>query len=129
MARGLTLLVLALAAAACGDAVPRICARPASKDPVDFSGGTTKDGVYTTSDWDGEYLRFAGGAYYRLHHNLGTKSPLVNCVLSFERYGTEGRTSTAAAGNQVQYAEFDTNTMTVTNATCVDFWLRCELRR
>ncbi len=125
MARRLILLAFLVG---CGDAVPSICARPASEQPVPYDQGMVQNGSYMTADWDGEWLHFGGGAFYEMHHHLGSKPRQISCYLSFERYGTTGRGSSAAAGNQVVIAAVDSESFTIVNATCVEFWIMCTAR-
>ncbi len=122
------LLVAALCGlglAGCGDLGigPELCDRPESGDPIAFRGGTLKNGVYMSSDWDGELLHFTGGAYYVVYHRLGEQPRWVQLYLSFERDGLGSASVAPAAGNQAEIKAIDSETITVLNGSCVNYFL------
>ena len=118
-------LALALALVGCdeGNGAPVICDRPATDRPVDFRGGTVEDGVYRSSDWDGDLLAFPGGAYYRIHHQLGEVPSFIELFVSFERRGVAEGSIAPASGNQAELKAIDVEALTVLNGTCTDYWL------
>lgn len=102
---------------------PETCDRPESAEPIDYRGGTVQDGVYMSADWYGELLAFPGGAYYRIHHELGEVPRWVEPLLSFERDGLGSGSVAPAAGNQVEIKAIDAETVTLVNGTCTDYYL------
>jgi hypothetical protein len=128
-ARALAALALSALLLGCGpDAYnpgPETCDRSEERNPpVLYTDGSTEDGVYMTSDWDGELLYFPGGMHYKLVHGLGSVPRFFQAYLSFDRHGTQdGGTIGLAAGNQVELVRADDKTMVVRNAECVDYWL------
>jgi hypothetical protein len=116
---------LAAATAGCETFGSRICDRSAEANPpVRYTGGTTENGVYMSSPWDGELLYFPGGMHYELVHGLGEKPRWIQQYLSFDRYGTQdGGTLAPAAGNQAVVVSADKETIVVANDSCVDYWL------
>ncbi|MBK8259687.1 MAG: hypothetical protein IPK82_44395 [Polyangiaceae bacterium] len=121
--------VFVLALAGCGpddyNPGPETCDRSEERNPpVLYTEGTVLNGVYMTSDWDGELLWFPGGMHYELEHKLGDVPRFYQAYLSFNRHGTEDEGTIAqAAGSQVELVRADTETMVVRNAECVDYWL------
>jgi hypothetical protein len=126
---GAALGACAAALGGCGPADynpgPETCDRSeALNPPVYFTGGTTQDGIYMTSAWDGELLWFPGGMHYELEHRLGKVPRFFEAYLSFDRFGTKnGGTIGIASGNQVELVRANEITMVVRNAECVDYWL------
>lgn len=105
---------------------PETCDRSEERNPaVLYTGGTTENGVYMTSAWDGELLYFPGGMHYKLEHDLGDVPRFFEAYLSFNRYGTRDGDGTIglAAGNQVELLEADEKFLKLRNAECVDYWL------
>jgi len=104
---------------------PETCDRSEELNPaVPYADGTTENGVYMTSDWDGELLNFPGGMHYELEHRLGEVPRFFQAYLTFDRYGTgDGGTIGLASGNQVELVRANDKTMVVRNAECVDYWL------
>lgn len=104
---------------------PETCDRSEAKNPpVLFTQGTTENGIYMTSAWDGDLLYFPGGMHYELTHHLGEVPRFFEAYLSFDRHGTkDGGTIGLAAGNQVELVRVNDKTMVVRNAECVDYWL------
>lgn len=104
---------------------PETCDRSEKLNPaVFYADGTTENGVYMTSDWDGELLYFPGGMHYELEHRLGEVPRFFQAYLSFDRHGTaDGGTIGLAAGNQVELVRANDKTMVVRNAECIDYWL------
>lgn len=119
------LVALALASAGCERFAPLTCDRSAEDNPpVDYTGGTTQDGVYLSSPWDGELLYFPGGMRYDLDHGLGAPPRWISAYLSFDRYGAQdGGKLAPAAGNQVVIVEVSDTTIRVANDSCVPYWL------
>jgi len=115
--------VLLLGACDAGNGFPDTCDRPATAEPRDFVGGTVTDGVYRSSDWYGDLLHFPGGAYYRIHHQLGAVPLWIELYLSFERHGLAEGSVAPAAGNQAEIKQVDADTLTVLNGTCTEYWL------
>lgn len=104
---------------------PETCDRSEEHNPpVRYTEGTVEDGVYMTSDWDGELLFFPGGMHYELVHYLGERPRFFQAYLSFDRHGvaTDG-TIALAQGNQVELVRMSDETMVVRNNECVDYWL------
>ncbi len=104
---------------------PETCDRSEARNPpVLFKDGTTVNGVYMTSAWDGDLLYFPGGMHYELEHHLGEVPRFFEAYLSFDPHGTRGAgTIGIAAGNQVEMLRVNDKTMVVRNAECVDYWL------
>lgn len=97
--------------------------------PVDFRGGkllTDAAGakVYVTSLADGEHLNFAGGARYRIYHQLGGTPTLVQPWVSFSPTGTKGGNEAVPSGNMAEIIEINDQYVQVRNNTCGDYWLR-----
>ena len=104
---------------------PETCDRSEERNPpVLYADGTTEDGLYTTSEWDGELLWFPGGMHYELEHGLGEVPRFFLAYLSFDRHGTRDEGTIAlAADTQVELVRADEETMVVRNAEYVDYWL------
>jgi hypothetical protein len=124
-ALGVALAVAALAVLGGCGATPGadVCVRPETEEPTDYTGGSLEEGVYMTSDWDGELLHFPGGAFYRIHHGLGERPRYWSFYLSFERDGLNSGSLTQAAGNQAELKELDDQTLTVVNGSCAEYYL------
>ena len=72
LTRALIAAAIAIGASGCNAVGPATCARDEASNPfVSFTEGTAADGVYMSSDWNGEYLYFPGGMHYRIVHHLG----------------------------------------------------------
>jgi hypothetical protein len=125
MVARMIVVAMCAAVAGCGDAVSRLCDRPRTEQPVTFTQGTVEDGVYMSSDWDGELLAYRGGAYYRFEHRLGERPRWWQCYLSFERSGIASGSIALATGNQAELKAIDDKALTVLNGTCVDYWVLC----
>ena len=125
LAGGVLLLATALVRSACdaGNGFPDICDRPATSEPVDYRGGAVTDGVYRSSEWDGDLLHFPPGAYYRVHHQLGSVPLWIELYLSCERHGLADGSVAPAAGNQVELKQVDADSVTVLGGTCTEYWL------
>jgi hypothetical protein len=76
-----------------------------------------------SSDWDGELLDFAGGAYYEIHHSLGEMPREFQFYLSFERDGLGSGSLTESAGNQAEVKAIDEESITVVNGSCAAYWM------
>jgi hypothetical protein len=124
-----TVIVACAALGGCGpDAYnpgPETCDRSEELNPpVLYVDGATEDGVYMTSEWDGELLWFPGGMHYELEHGLGEVPRFFQAYVSFDRHGTRDEGTIAlAAGGQAELVRVDAETMVVRNAECVDYWL------
>lgn len=124
-------LVLVVAPAgieACGQPPigPQICARPRRADPLDVSTRVDglPDGVYQSAAWNGPFLYFPGGEFYRFEHNLGCVPYQILPYLSFEQDATAAEASVGlAAGNQVEIKEVTEDSITVVNGSCATYWL------
>jgi hypothetical protein len=86
---------------------PEICDRSKEGNPPQlYTQGDVVDGVYMSSDWDGDLpgqdetspaqaeqkgglLFFPGGMRYRIEHKLGQRPRLIQLFLSFDRQGTD----------------------------------------
>jgi len=122
----LALIVLAAATAGCETFAPSTCDRTdEGNPPVRYTGGSTEGGVYLSSPWDGELLRFPGGTRYELVHGLGATPRWIQPYLSFDRHGTgdDGGSLAPAAGNQVVITGADDTVVRVKNDSCADYWL------
>jgi hypothetical protein len=121
------LALLSLFAGGCTWIGPQPCDRsPGTNPPLVFEGGTVNDGVYMTSNWDGEWLFFPGGMRYNLVTNLGTVPSQLSAYLSFNEYGSlpgDGGAFAPAAGDQVQFLCEDSQHIFVANGECVEYWL------
>ncbi|MFT3774712.1 MAG: hypothetical protein QM820_55885 [Minicystis sp.] len=122
--------VLAVLTAGCETFQPRICDRTEEGNPpVRYTGGTTTDGVYLSSPWNGELLSFPKGMHYDLVHGLGAEPRWIDSYLSFDRYGTaggggnDGGTLAQASGNQVVIKQVDDTIIRIANDSCADYWL------
>lgn len=124
---GAAMLLIGAIGLACGDAAPTICRRPATDEPIPYVEGTTENGVYMTSPWNGPLLHFPGGAYYAIRHGLGEIPRWWQCWVSFEPDGVDSGSLALAAGNEVEVKAIDDQTLTVLNGTCVEFWLVCAV--
>lgn len=127
----LAIAVLAsLGGAGCAIA-PTTCDRSERANPaVFYSEGTVENGVYMSSDWDGELLNFPGGMHYQLEHKLGAVPRFWQFYLSFNKFGAKSNDAgerpgaiAPAAGNQAELHAIDDRTLTVVNGSCVDYWL------
>ncbi|MEZ4444010.1 MAG: hypothetical protein R3B72_33360 [Polyangiaceae bacterium] len=102
---------------------PQICDRPETEEPTDVTEGEVIGDTYRSADWDGDLLYFPGGAYYRIHHNLGAIPVGVQFYLSFSRDGVADGSLAPAAGNQVEIHAIDEETITVLNGSCSEYYL------
>ncbi len=100
-----------------------LCRRPETDEPIDYVGGDVENGVYRSADPYGELLHFPGGAFYRLHHELGEQPRWWQFYVSFERNGLTDGSVALAAGNQAELKAIDDETITVVNASCAEYWL------
>lgn len=124
-------VVLITAGAGCGNSPigPKICDRPATEEPIPIHEGERFGHVFQTSGWgsieeEDEFLRFDGGRYYEIHHNLGVMPVAVYGYVSFERYGLAEGSVSETAGNQMEIKALDENTVTVLNGSCTEYYLR-----
>jgi len=121
---GVAIVVLALSGCTEG-----LCDRPATAEPILYTAGGVergKDGcTYQSTEWDGDWLWFPGGAYYELRHQLGFEPTQIECWLSFARHGTRDNQSvTQAGGNECQIHDVDFEKIVILNGTCADFYVR-----
>lgn len=131
----LFVVALALVGGACSviNSIGPNCDRsPESNDPVKYTEGQTKDGVYMSSPWGGELLWFPGGMRYDLVLQGWTQAPdFVDLWLSFDHCGTKTSTVARAAGNQAEVRAIrhevvngeDRAIVEVVNGSCSDYWL------
>ena len=91
--------------------------------PVLYTEGTASEGIYRSSEPDGELLYFPGGMHYALEHKLGERPDYYHFYLSFSRYGTSDDTLAASAGNQAEIVHVDETRIVVRNGSCADYWL------
>ena len=126
--------VILLALTGCGDAVPSICDRPSTPEPLEYVDGCNNgEGVYLSAGWQGEtcgdanggLLNFPGGRHYRFVHNLDCPTIWTNweVYLSFERDGVTSGSIAPSAGNQAQLTAMDENSITILNGSCVEYWM------
>ena len=100
------------------------CDRSAENNPpVKYTEGTTENGVYMSSPWEGELLWFPGGMRYELEHELGEVPRFADVWLSFDRCGTKSSTVARASGNQAEMRMVDQEKLVVVNGSCSDYWL------
>jgi hypothetical protein len=116
-------LMSALLLSACGDAVPVICDRPNTPEPLPYNEGTTEACVYMSADWGGDLLHYPGGTWYQFIHNLGLPRVQCDVYLSFERDGLTSGSLSLAAGDQAVIKAIDDNSITILNASCVEYWV------
>lgn len=100
-----------------------LCRRPETDEPIDYRGGDVDNGVYRSADPYGELLHFPGGAFYRIHHELGEQPRWWQFYVSFERDGLTSGSVALAAGNQAELKAIDDETLTVLNGSCAEYWL------
>lgn len=100
--------------------------------PILYTEGTAEGGVYMSAAWDAseatpqaerELLYFPGGMHYEIEHKLGEAPRWVEAYLSFDRFGTETGSLAPAAGNQTEIHDVNAETVTIVNASCVEYWL------
>ena len=108
----------------CSNFGPSCSTSDDSNPPDPYAGGTTKDGAYTTSDWDGPLLWFPGGKRYDLQHGLGCKPRNVVIYLSFSEQGDKGGSIAPSAGNMSILQVVDDKIIRIKNDTCSDYYLR-----
>ena len=102
---------------------PQTCDRePEDNPPTSFRGGTTEGGVYMSSEWRGELVRYPGGAQVRFFHGLGAVPRSFTAYVSFDRYGDEGSMS-PATGNQAELMDIDEESLTLRNSSCADYFV------
>lgn len=101
------------------------CSTSDDSNPAElYAGGKTKNGVYTTSDWDGPLLWFPGGKRYDLQHNLGCKPANVDIYVSFSEQGDKGGSIAPSAGNMSILQAVDEKIIRIKNDSCSDYYLR-----
>lgn len=124
-AEALFALALAPGLAAClNDIGTAFCDRSIEGNPpVLYTEGTASEGIYSSSEPDGELLYFPGGMHYALEHKLGERPDYYHFYLSFSRYGTSDDTIAESAGNQAELVHVDEARLVVRNGTCSTFWL------
>ena len=116
--------VIAAGSIGCGRGGPLTCDRTAEGNPViRYTEGDVVNGVYLSSPWEGELLYFPGGMHLALEHKLGAAPRWITSYLAFDRDGTKASGLAPAAGNQVVILDVNDATVTVTNDSCVDYWL------
>lgn len=125
---GVTMLAAVACLATACDVItsvgPKSCDRDEEANPpITYSAGSSEDGTYMSSPWDGELLYFPGGIQYRLEHKLGSVPRSWQVYLSFDERGTGEATVAPAAGNQVEILDVDDTAITLRNGTCADYWL------
>lgn len=97
----------------------------ADNPPVTYAGGQVTDGVYLSSPWGGDMLRFSGGMVYRLEHGLGEMPRWITLYDSFSSDGTGGGGGVARASpNEAVIVDVSPQAIEVQNPGCQDFWLR-----
>jgi hypothetical protein len=103
---------------------PKSCDRSdKTNPPEDYVDGTAVNGVYQSSPWDKDLLYFPGGMQIRLFHKLGARPRTWQAYLAFDETGVKSGRLAAAAGNQVELVDMGTDTLTVRNGSCADYWL------
>lgn len=121
---------------------PEICDRSKEGNPPQlYTQGDVVDGVYMSSDWDGDLagqdggasaaqaeqegglLYFPGGMRYRIEHKLGKRPRFIQLFLSFDRQGTDTGVLSQAAGNQAEILCVDEEALIIANGSCVEYWL------
>ena len=118
---------------------PSSCDRSAPGDDVSDHGallyteGSVEDGVYATSEPDGELLFFPAGIRYRIKHQLGIAPTWWQIYLSFGRHGTfdteededefGDNTLAQASGNQAEVTLVSDTDLVVVNGSCSDYWV------
>lgn len=138
-ALGLWVVVAAALAAPClgcgllSEIGPANCDRSEEGNPpIRYTEGTVESGVYMSAAWDTseatpqeerELLYFPGGMHYEIEHKLGETPRWVQAYLSFDRYGAQSESLAPAAGNQTEIHGINAETVTVVNASCVEYWL------
>lgn len=101
------------------------CSTSDDSNPAElYTGGTTLNGSYQTSDWDGPLLWFPGGKRYDLQHNLGCKPANVVIFVSFSEQGDKGGSIAPSAGNMTILQAVDEQIIRIKNDTCSDYYLR-----
>jgi hypothetical protein len=103
------------------------CDRRLDEDPVRYTDGRTRDGVYETAPPAGPYLVFPPGRTYRLVHDLGGEPRIALAWLAFEARPLDGEPASgtiAAAGDQVTFEALTDDHVDVRNDTCSDVFLR-----
>jgi hypothetical protein len=124
MLRAAGVLALALSAVLAAGCGPGTCDRSDQANPVTpYAEGTVEDGVYASSQPDGELLFFPGGMRYAIEHKLGRTPRMWQIYLSFGRDGTKADALAESSGNQAEVRCVDDETMIIVNGSCVDYWL------
>lgn len=101
------------------------CSTSDDSNPADpYAGGTTVNGSYQTSDWDGPLLWFPGGKRYDLQHNLGCKPANIVIFVSFSEKGDKGGSIAPSAGNMTILQAVDDKIIRIKNDSCSDYYLR-----
>ena len=119
----MTGLVLGVGCSVINSIGPNCDRSPANNEPINYTEGTTDNGVYMSSPWAGELLWFPGGMRYEMHHGLGETPRFVEAWLSFDECGTKTSTVARAAGNQAEVREVDKDKLVIVNGSCSDYWL------
>lgn len=90
-------------------------------EPVTYVDGTTQDGVYRSSSWDAsDWIDFPPGIRVRFEHGFGAEPRSWQAYVATARQG-DGSSLVLAAGSEVELVAIDSESVTVQNATCVDF--------
>jgi hypothetical protein len=121
-------LTAALATSGCETFASQGCdTSVAGNPPLTYAGGTVQDGVYQTSPWTGELLRFPGGTVYDLAISPALAAPprWISLWISFAEDGTAdgGGVLARATANEAVILHASADHISVQNQGCQDFWL------
>lgn len=113
--------LFAFGSSACGAACDTT---DAANPPERYEGGTVTGGAdphYVSSDWDAGLLHFPGGKRYVLVHHLGFIPAEISIYVSF---GESKEPVTECSGNTCVIQAVKSDTITIKNDTCSEFWVR-----
>ncbi|NUO47260.1 MAG: hypothetical protein HOV80_00230 [Polyangiaceae bacterium] len=118
----LAILVASIAPVGC-DVLTGGCGDDLFDEPAAlFTEGITEDGTYVSSGWDPkELLDFPPGQKIEFVHGLGVVPASWQAYVATARKG-DGSAIVLSTGD-VELVQIDEETITVRNATCVDFYL------
>lgn len=119
---------IALLAAWCACFAPACgpdCDRNPDEPPVEYTEGTTTDGVYESAPPEGPFLHFPSGRTYRLAHGLGQVPTACSSYLAHDEYPAS---FAEGAGNQVTFEAWTAAHVDIRNDTCSDVRLRVVCR-